>query len=309
MHPRNLHKDGYNFKVLIKAHPQLAGFVRSNPLGRQTIDFSNPNAVKALNTALLKHHYKIEMWDIPDGYLCPPIPGRADYIHGIADLIYGHNTNDVKCVKNNKVRGLDIGTGANLIYPIIGKQVYDWQFVATDIDEHSLASASTIQNANKSLLNSVALRHQQNAKAIFAGIIDSQEQFTFSMCNPPFHASEKEAKAGSTRKRENLHKNRVKRGPTGNINNKRYPLSDASLNFSGQHNELWCAGGEVGFILRMIGESEKYKHQVKWFTSLVSKKESLIPIKKYLNDMKTLEVKVVEMGQGSKISRFIAWCF
>jgi 23S rRNA (adenine1618-N6)-methyltransferase len=93
------------------------------------------------------------------------------------------------------------------------------------------------------------------------------------------------------------------------MHKKKAPSSNEALNFSGQKNELWCAGGELGFILRMINESDQYKHQVKWFTSLVSKKESLIPIKKRLHEMSLLEYKIVEMGQGSKISRFIAWRF
>ncbi len=67
-----------------------------------------------LNKALLAAHYDIEYWDIPDTYLCPPIPGRADYVHRVAELL------DVE-VKgkyvHHKVRALDVGVGANCIYP------------------------------------------------------------------------------------------------------------------------------------------------------------------------------------------------
>jgi len=36
------------------------------------------------------------------------------------------------------VRGLDIGTGASAIYPLLGARVYGWSFLGTDIDEYVL---------------------------------------------------------------------------------------------------------------------------------------------------------------------------
>ena len=91
MHPRNKHVGRYDFEALTKSVPDLAAFVTLNPLKEQTIDFSNPEAVKALNRALLKTFYGVNRWDIPPGYLCPPVPGRADYIHYTADLLSSTN--------------------------------------------------------------------------------------------------------------------------------------------------------------------------------------------------------------------------
>lgn len=245
-------------------------------------------------------------------FLCPPIPGRADYIHGIADLIFDQKNASTSAEKPvfDGVTGLDIGTGANLIYPILGSQIYDWKFVATDIDKVAIKSAGIIQQANKALTNKIHLRHQQNPAAIFTGVIKQQDQFMFSMCNPPFHLSEQAAASGSQRKIQNLHKHQKKHNSIpATLKNNRTQNDKHILNFSGQHNELWCEGGEVGFISRMITQSTEYKHQVKWFTSLVSKKDSLIPISKALSAINPLEVKVVEMGQGNKLSRFVAWRF
>ena len=87
LHIRNKHNGQYDFPLLIENYPPLKRFVSLNPLGVQTINFFNPQAVKALNKALLISYYGIRYWDIPKQYLCPPIPGRADYIHYIADLI------------------------------------------------------------------------------------------------------------------------------------------------------------------------------------------------------------------------------
>ena len=136
LHPRNLDNSGYHFDQLINSCPELATFVFTNPHNIQTIDFANPEAVKALNKALLAFHYGIQNWDIPKNYLCPPIPGRADYIHYIADLLAESNNGNIP--QGETVQGLDIGIGANCIYPIIGNRSYGWSFVGTDIDENAI---------------------------------------------------------------------------------------------------------------------------------------------------------------------------
>ncbi|MBC7494605.1 MAG: RlmF-related methyltransferase, partial [Flavobacterium sp.] len=115
LHVRNKHRERYNLKALIESVPELAQYVSLNIYNDESIDFFNPEAVKALNKALLKHHYQIDHWNIPPNYLCPPIPGRADYIHYIADLLCGSNYG--KIPKGNLVTCLDIGVGANCVYP------------------------------------------------------------------------------------------------------------------------------------------------------------------------------------------------
>jgi 23S rRNA (adenine1618-N6)-methyltransferase len=302
MHPRNIHRSGYDFDQLTEAMPTLAQFVHLSPRGRKTIDFADPAGVKMLNAALLKRYYNIDVWDIPEGYLCPPIPGRADYIHAIADLIPKHKLPQT-------ITGLDIGTGANLIYPIIGTQVYNWRFVGSDTDKIALQSAKLIQSANSVLKGAVQIRHQTNKDNVFKGVVSHQDDFAFSMCNPPFHASPLAASAGSMRKNDNLRKNRNKRNPDVVFINKDKKVNQSLLNFAGQSNELWCEGGELGFIQGMVLESVKYQQQIKWFTSLVSKKESLAPIKRTIASVKATEVKVINMEQGSKMSRIIAWRF
>lgn len=304
MHIRNLHKEGYDFATLICTQPSLKKFVRINPNGRETIDFADADGVKTLNAALLKHYYGIDFWDIPKGYLCPPVPGRADYIHALEDLLvetYPH-------YKKTQVQALDIGTGANLIYPILGSQLYGWRFVGTDIDKQAAESATIIQSSNQSLKNKVSIRHQKNPNSIFEGVMDTRDYFTFCMCNPPFHSSSKAALQGSIRKNENLNRNQSERRsmrPQKPLNSR----SKDSLNFAGQNSELWCEGGEVGFIKGMINESVVYQKQIYWFTSLVSKKDSLKPIYASLKKAKVTEYRTIAMGQGNKVSRFVAWRF
>jgi 23S rRNA (adenine1618-N6)-methyltransferase len=303
MHPRNAHKDGYNFKALVKSYPALAQFVITNPSGKQSIDFAKPHGVKALNAALLKHYYKINSWDIPTGYLFPPVPGRADYIHALYDLLARDLDMD-----NTPINGLDIGTGANLIYPIIGSQSYGWTFVGSDVDQLAVKSAQLIASNNTGLSKMIKLRHQPNRQKIFEGVIKPNDKFTFAMCNPPFHASKKAALKGSVQKNANLQRHQNKHNPITKLQQpENMNTRNTSLNFAGQDNELYCVGGEVGFIERMMRESVDYKKQVTWFTSLVSKKESLRALKKQLELIDVADSTIVNMTQGNKVSRFIAW--
>lgn len=290
LHPRNKHRFGYDFTKLITAHAPLSAFIIKNKYNQQnTIDFSNSQAVKTLNTALLKSHYQIQHWDFPQGYLCPPIPGRVDYIHYLNDLLMA---SEVK----GKIKVLDIGTGATCIYPLLGAREYDWHFVASDIDPVSIKAANLTINANKNIAKHISCRLQKNSDNIFQDIIKVNEYYHLTLCNPPFHKSLADACAGTSRKWQNLNK-------SAKANHK------SNLNFGGQEAELWCQGGELAFIRQMIKESKRYREQVLWFTCLVSKKDHLSSLKLTLKKAKASQVQVINMAQGQKISRFIAWSF
>lgn len=288
LHPRNKHRGAYNFPQLIEGTPELADHVFLNQYGNLSLDFSDPLAVKKLNRALLNHFYQISLRDIPDGYLCPPIPGRADYIHYAADLLADQNGN---IPSGKSIRVLDIGVGANCIYPLMGHQEYGWTFVGSEIDQLAIRSARNIIEAN-GLAKFITIRKQNSAKSIFKDIIHRDEKFDLSMCNPPFHSSMKAAAEGTGRKWKNLGKDKK---------------DSELLNFGGKNAELWCEGGEQGFLLQMISESAEYAGSVKWFTSLVSKKESLAACYKVLERLKPSEVRTIVMKQGQKQSRILAW--
>lgn len=291
LHPRNKHKLGYDFEKLISTTPILKEFVVPNKFGNESIDFSNPKAVKALNQALLITYYDINYWDIPEVFLCPPIPGRAEYIHYIADVlceVYG------EIPMGNKIKILDIGTGSNLIYPIIGISTYGWQFVGSEIDSQSIKWADKIAKSNSSLKDLVELRIQASKRNVFKNIIKEGEYFDITLCNPPFHSSKEEATNGTIRKVKNLKKETTIK-----------PI----LNFGGVNNELWCKGGELAFITNMIYESVHFKTQSLWFSTLVSKKENLKSIYKLLKKVGTVEVKTIDLSQGNKISRLVFWSF
>ena len=300
LHPRNKHQGSYDFDLLCQTLPALSEFVFTNRYGTLSIDFSDAKAVLALNQALLKQFYDVDFWQLPEGYLCPPIPGRADYIHGLADLLKDEK-GEIPTGKQIKV--LDIGMGANCIYPIIGSQSYGWSFVGTDIDPISVKMAALIVKSNKNLTPCIKLRLQKDKTSIFKNMINSNDKFALTMCNPPFHASMEKAQAGSARKVRNLNKGK------GSQPLAKQSQQKVSLNFAGQENELCCAGGEIAFLKQMATESVGFSKQVNWFSSLVSKSENVSPIKKQLAQLGAKQVKVVKMAQGQKVSRFIAWSF
>ena len=291
LHTRNLHRDPYDFDLLISCVPELKHYVFVNAYQTVTINFSIPQAVKLLNKALLLHFYQIKGWDIPDTNLCPPIPGRADYVHYIADLLAEHPD---KIPAGNSVKGLDIGTGANLVYPLICHRSYGWTMLGTDINQDSLKNAQHILDQNPDLCSVIQLESQPDADHVFVNIIKPDDKFTFTMCNPPFHDSEESAMKGNIRKTKNLNKSK-----------KSKPL----LNFSGQQSELWCEGGELAFITKMINESTLFSSQVLWFTCLVSKKDNLNKLMNLLKKVKSTEMKTIDMAQGQKVSRILAWTF
>ena len=292
LHPRNKHRSRYDLQKLVKAYPNLKKHVGLNKYGDESINFFNADAVKALNIALLKDSYGISKWDIPKGFLCPPIPGRADYIHHIGDLLNKKNATDG--FYNENITCLDIGTGASCIYPIIGIVEYGWNFIASDIDPASLESAEKIIKANPVLKNKIKLKKQKDPNKIFNGIVNKDDYIDVCICNPPFHSSMEEAEKGSRRKLTNL---------------KKKAIAGVNLNFGGKESELWCDGGEQAFVKRMIEQSKFYSRNFLWFTCMVSKESNVKPLTYALKDIGASRTRVIPMGQGNKSSRVFAWTF
>ena len=279
-HSNNIHDNGYDFDELLKANPALKAFAFENDYGNTTVDFSDPKAVKEINRSLLMAYYKIKIWEFPDENLCPPIPGRVDYIHHLNDLLKASNiTSDITV--------LDIGTGATCIYPLLGNAVYGWSFVGTDIDLDSLDAAQDIIDDND-LDPQILLRQQFDENNILTGIIEKEDAFTITMCNPPFYKSAEEAQGANRRKTRNLGTNAVR-------------------NFAGNNNELWYVGGEKAFLHNYLYQSSLFKDQCVWFTSLVSKKENVESLQKSSKKLGATEFKVIPMQQGNKVTRIAAW--
>ena len=278
--------------ALITATPELKKHVSPNKFGDDSVDFSSPLAVKLLNRALLSHYYGLENWEFPDENLCPPIPGRADYIHYMADLLCENNFGTIPT--GDKITCLDVGLGASCIYPIIGVTEHQWNFIGSDINPLSIESAQNIVNSNSSLKGKVECRLQKNPKNIFQGILGKAEKVDLTICNPPFHSSIEEAQKGTQRKTKNLSGKKV---------------NSAELNLAGISKELVYDGGEYRFIQNMIRESKVISKNCYWFSTLVSKQSNLKGIYQLLERAEALQIKMIPLGTGNKSSRIVAWTF
>jgi 23S rRNA (adenine1618-N6)-methyltransferase len=324
LHPRNRHTGRYDLKLLCGLHPELSQSLIEKH-GQTTLDFSLQQTVRHLNAALLKQWYDIQYWSLPEASLCPPIPGRADYLHYLGDLAAYSvlfvkapdsqgDTLELKiplAKRKNIPRGesvalLDIGTGASGIYPILGQAEFAWRFIASDIDKSSLAHVEKLIEQNPEQLKPVQLVHQQSSENIFKGILGPDSKLDMVLCNPPFHKSLHEALAQNANKRANLDlasKRKNSRNATTEL------TREQTRNFGGQKAELWCTGGEIAFLTTMLSESFEFKGQVCWFSSLVSKSENIPILKKQLKRLGASYLSVFNMSQGQKKTRVLVWSF
>ena len=272
----------------------LAPFVRVNEWGNQSLDFADPEAQRALTTALLQVYYSVPRFTLPKGFLCPSIPGRADHLHHAADLLA--ELNDGAVPRGERVRALDVGTGASGIYPLLGHAEFGWSFVGSEVEREALDSVIKTIETNPSLGGAIEVRLQPSPAKTLTGVVRPEDRFDLTLCNPPFHSSAREAEEGSRRKWKNL-------GKGGK------PGARPALNFGGRSRELWCAGGETAFVRGIIEESAACARRVLWFTSLLARSEHLPALERALRLVRAVETRTVEMRQGQKTSRLLAWTF
>ncbi|KAG0478868.1 hypothetical protein HPP92_013587 [Vanilla planifolia] len=177
IHPRNRYADQPpDFGLLASLYPSFKQFVFSSRSGRPAIDWKDYNATRELTRVLLLHDHGINWW-IPDGQLCPTVPNRLNYIHWIDDLL-SSDLIPKRQTSNSKVKGFDIGTGANCIYPLLGASLLGWEFVGSEKDEsqgQELKECGTVQ------------------PPVLVGVVKEGETFDFCICNPPFFESIEEA--------------------------------------------------------------------------------------------------------------------
>ncbi len=293
LHPRNKNNKVYDIKKLVLEHPSLGPYIIEGKHGLPTIKFSNPKAVLELNKALLVSHYKIKGWTVPEGYLCPPIPGRADYIHYVADILATCNKNNIP--KGPHIKAFDLGVGANCIYPLIGHTEYQWSFLATDFDKLALKNAKAILKQNPQVEKNVSLKHQTNREHFFNNVVKEQEYFDIMLCNPPFYSSLEEANQASQRKITKLSKGKI--------------IGNSNRNFAGQKHELCYQGGETTFISKLIKESKIYANSFFIFSTLVSQSKHLPKLLQQLESAEVAYKAITPMSQGQKSSRILSWSF
>jgi len=171
----------------------------------------------------------------------------------------------------------------------LGTKVYNWTFLASDIDALSLENSKKIIKQNK-LKNSIELYLQENESEILTEEL-FDKPFAASMCNPPFYASQYEAVESNARKLKGL------------------GIDKTARNFGGSQSELWYKGGEKAFLHNYLYQSSKFKENCFWYTSLVSKKENVASMEESLTKLGATAIKVIPMHQGNKVTRIVAWTF
>lgn len=281
LHERNAHRNGYAMEELIRSEPSLKQHVIEARSGKTSIDFHDSRAIFALNKALLKHHYGIQNWKILKNSLCPVVPGRADYVHYLADFLPDTKTRSI----------LDVGTGSSIIYPLLGATIYDWDFVGTDTHLASLQNAQDILASNPLLQKKIKLRHQVDEQAVLKNCVLPGEYFDAVMCNPPFFKSRQHHWDNVVRKHEKLYQGE----------------SLPKQNYGGLANELWREGGEKKFVLTLINESLELRKQLGWVSSLISDKDHLKPLIATLEYNKASRIEIIPMAQGHKKTRILMW--
>ena len=307
-HPRNAFAGSYDFEALVASNPRLAAHViaAADAIGkRDTVNWGDPGAVLEVNRALLAKDYGVADWGLPERALCPPVPSRADYVHHVADVLT--RSGGLDGPPPSEITGLDVGTGASLIYPLLGAGAYGWRFLASEVDADSRAHAADLA-ARNGLADRIRVRRQPDPSAAFENVLDGDAAVDFSMCNPPFYESRDAFLAESARKRRQLAKSSKKRNPTyrGGAPGAAESGSD---NFGGGDSELWTPGGERRFVSDMIAESERFQDRCLWFSSLVSRKAVLPALEAALKRLPVKDTTVVATGRGQKTTTLLFWTF
>ncbi|KAF9153305.1 Methyltransferase-like protein 16 [Linnemannia schmuckeri] len=287
MHPNNPYfNNPPDFVALAQLYPSLAPFVavKSSESSKGTsgsgtrgiINFQDPSALRELTYCLLKKDFSLDL-EIPLDSLCPPIPNRLNYICWIEDLLDIDSTKDI--------HGIDIGTGASCIYPLLGcSRNMHWKMVATDIDDRSISFADS--NVKRNHLDNAIRIIKNNSTDIFLALLfkDPEQRYDFCMCNPPFYKDEQDIQDSLEGKE-----------------------GQASAVCNGTINEMITAGGETQFVKQMVDESIVHGQRIRWYTSMLGKRSSVDTVIAYLKEKKILNYTLTTFRQGRTRRWAIAW--
>ncbi|KAL2133525.1 hypothetical protein VTI74DRAFT_2211 [Chaetomium olivicolor] len=274
---RRLFKSGLDFRQLAKKDAQFAAVLRDNG----QLDFSDPAATMQLTKTLLDVHFGLKL-ELPDDRLCPPVPNRHNYVLWLKDLM---DTTSYE-QPGRKLCGLDVGTGASCIYPLLGTAQRPWCFVATDIDPKNLRYAKLNIELNE-LQARIQLLERAPADPLVPFDKPGILAIDFVMMNPPFYASEDDMLSSAAKK-------------------SRPPLSPCT----GAPVEMVCEGGEVAHVGRLLQESLVLREKVQWYTSMLGKLSSLDVLVEQLREHGIDNYAVTEFVQGNKTRRWaLGWSF
>jgi 23S rRNA A1618 N6-methylase RlmF len=287
----------------------------------------------ALTRALLQTYFHLKLPYLEVDHLCPPIPNRFFYLHWIhSQLLENISTNNVRSF------GLDIGTGASCIYPLLAARFYRSRMITTEIDKKASEIARSNVQANQlsnyiTVLDVLPSFHQLIAEgqqpnhshatafdnggplqraieeiAVATGLTTTttttspvaRPALDFVMTNPPFY--DPNTMEYSTAR-----------------------VGDGRARTNMTVSEGTYPGGEVGFVLDMVEDSLRCTNTTTttavaavaathlltpstWFSTMLGKKTSLVKLQKILvHLLGPAHVQVTEYGPGQYTRWFLAW--
>ncbi|EPE28494.1 S-adenosyl-L-methionine-dependent methyltransferase [Glarea lozoyensis ATCC 20868] len=279
----NIYKDDVDFAALALQDADFAAVLKANG----QLDFSNPESVQQLTKALLKRDFGFKL-SLPPDRLCPPVPNRLNYLLWIQELLSttGENYGD-EFDPEREVLGLDVGTGASCIYPLLAcSKLGKWRFAGTDVDEKSLQFARENVKLNGMERRIKLLKTERSGPMIpLDGL--GFENIDFTICNPPFYISTPQMIQSASQKL-------------------RQPFTACT----GSESEMVTEGGEIAFVSRMITESLVLRDRVQWYTSMLGIFSSVSILIQKLKANGIENYAVTEFVQGKKTRRWgLAWSF
>ncbi|XP_054785659.1 uncharacterized protein LOC129292150 isoform X2 [Prosopis cineraria] len=271
IHPRNKYSENPpDFAQLASLYPTFQPFVYYSHDGRPNIDWTDFNATRELTRVLLLHDHSLNWW-IPDGQLCPTVPNRSNYIHWVEDLLSSDIIPHTSST-GDKVRGFDIGTGANCIYPLLGASLLGWSFVGSDVTDVAIEWASRNVHSNPHISDLIEIRKaESNENAVSVEACHNGEL----LCNETLEAAGLNPKTSC----------------------------------GGSREEMVCPGGEKAFITRIIEDSAALRHSFRWYTSMVGRKSNLKYLISKLWANGVTIVRTTEFVQGKTCRWGLAWSF
>lgn len=276
MHPRNKYKKGPNFKQLAVYYPKFRKVAATDLTGKVHIDFKDEETLRVLTEILLQHDFDLTV-NIPPNKLVPTLPLRLNYVLWIEDLMTHASFKEMANVK-----GIDIGTGAVCIYPLLLAKIYGCHMLGTEIDETSIEVA--LENVKNNNLQNLIKVIKVDKDKILQGTIEDNETFHFVMCNPPFFETEESSD-------KVIKQQPPRNAPTGNL------------------KELSIEGGEKSFITKMMEESIQIGEKIKIYTTMLGRKSSLLYFLKLLKKYGISNFTWTEFCQGYTKRWGLAWSF
>ncbi|KAF9260061.1 S-adenosyl-L-methionine dependent methyltransferase [Marasmius fiardii PR-910] len=278
MHPRNIYRQTPDFRQLAVSYPPLKHFLQPHP---NCIDFQDEEAQRCVTEALLHRDFDLEV-QLPRNRLCPPVPNRLNYILWIQDIVRACEV----VAGEQAVVGVDIGTGASAIYPLLGCRLEpSWSFVVTELDDLSESHAQKNVRANN-LSDRVRIMKATATGPILIPLSDPSQNFYFTMCNPPFYSSTEDVVRSSEAKEF---------GP--------------SAVCTGATVEMITEGGESAFVRRIVEESLVFGTRCKWYTSMLGKLSSVGEVVESLKANSIENYALTEFVQGQTRRWAVGWSF